>query len=85
MDACAALPEEEFDAIAVTGSLPGFDDRYLTRLNPGGRLFVIVGRSPVMEARLAVRERGTEWSSTALFETDIRPLINAVTPSTFAF
>ena len=41
-----------FDAVAVTGSLPSLDDRFVRMLKPQGRLFVVVGRAPVMEARL---------------------------------
>lgn len=85
MDACHALPDDEFDAITITGSLPRFDDRFLSILRPGGRLFVIVGESPVQEARLVLRGDGKDWSSTALFETDIAALVNSDIPSAFTF
>lgn len=41
---------ERFDAIAVTGSTPELDDTFGRLLRPGGRLFAIVGRAPVMDA-----------------------------------
>ena len=85
MDACANLPDGEFDAIAVTGSLVRFDDRFVEKLKSGGRLFVIVGESPVQEARIVARSNETDWESTTLFETDLAPLINSTRPPQFRF
>ncbi len=66
-----------YDAIAVTGSLPVYDDRFQRQLEIGGRLFVVVGEPPVMEARLVRRTGEGSWSSESLFETVIDPLLNA--------
>lgn len=80
------LPQElRFDAIAVTASLPIYDDRYARALNPGGRLFVITGDSPAMEAQCITRVGGNEWDHDSLFETDIPPMINAPTQPLFTF
>jgi len=46
-------------------------------LRPEGRLFVIVGRPPVMEARLITMHPGGDWTEEILFETVIAPLLNA--------
>lgn len=85
MDAAKALPEGRFDAIAVTASCPLFDTRFYDALAPGGRLFVIVGNSPVMDAELIVRGAGDKPQVTRLFETDVKPLINAPAPPAFRF
>jgi protein-L-isoaspartate(D-aspartate) O-methyltransferase len=74
-----------YDVIAVTGSLPTFDAAYAQRLNPGGRLFVIVGRSPVMEALLVTRTAEDAWTRVSLFETDLPALKNAAAPRVFQF
>lgn len=74
-----------FDIIAITGSLPVLPEAFKQRLNRGGRLFVILGTSPVMEAVLLRRVGDSGWSREALFETDLPPLLNASTPSTFIF
>ena len=85
MDATRELPDGEFDAIAVTASLPRFDERLLGALRADGRLFVVVGQSPVMSAQL-VRKSGDEtWTSTSLFETDLAPMVNVSRPPTFSF
>lgn len=72
-----------FDVIAVTASMPVYDDRYAKLLNPGGRLFVVSGTAPVMSARLV--RRGTDgYASEDLFETVLEPLVGLPQPSRFA-
>lgn len=84
MDITSNLPEGEFDVVAVSGSMADFDERLVGKLRPGGRLFVIVGDAPVMEAWLVTRgEDG--WDREVLFETCIAPLVNAERKSTFSF
>lgn len=84
-DVFSFRPAETFDAIAVTGSLPQFDERIASWLNPGGRLFCIIGQAPVMRALLVTREGTGELTSEALFETVVPPLRNAPQPSRFRF
>jgi protein-L-isoaspartate(D-aspartate) O-methyltransferase len=74
-----------YGAIAVTGSLPVYDERFERQLEVGGRLFVVVGEPPVMEARLIRRTGEGSWSSESLFETVIDPLVNARRPPEFRF
>jgi protein-L-isoaspartate(D-aspartate) O-methyltransferase len=69
----------------VTGSLPVYDERLQRLLEVGGRMFVIVGDAPVMEARLVRRVAEDGWSTESLFETVVDPLINARRPTGFAF
>jgi len=66
-----------YGAIAITGSLPVYDERFERQLEIGGRLFVVVGEPPVMEARLIRRTGENSWTSESLFETVIDPLVNA--------
>ncbi len=75
----------QFDAVAVSGSLPVFDTRLIDAVKPDGRLFVIVGESPVMDARIVTRTGENEWTTKSLFETDVRPLLNASRPPAFSF
>ncbi len=74
-----------YDAIAVTGSLPIYDERFQQALKIGGRLFIVVGTAPVMEAWKVTRLGEREWQREALFETVIDPLVNAPRPSSFVF
>jgi len=72
-----------YDAIAVTGSVPVIRDSYLPQLRPGGRLFVIVGEEPAMEAQLITRVGDTSRSVESLFETVLPPLQGALPPKQF--
>lgn len=76
-DALQIDPGTRYDAIALTASLPVYDERFQRQLEIGGRLFVVVGEPPVMDARLIVRTGEASWSSESLFETVIDPLVNA--------
>lgn len=84
-DAMQFGEQSAYDAIAVTGSLPLYDERFQQALRIGGRLFVVVGQGPVMEAWQVTRIGEREWQRVSLFETVIAPLINAPRPSEFVF
>lgn len=85
MDAMQELPNEKFDAIAVTGSIQEFDPRFVAALKPEGRLFVVVGDAPAMDARLIRRTSESEWQTTSLFETVLTPLVHGALPPQFLF
>lgn len=85
MDATIELPEGRFDAIAVTGSIQTFDPRFVEALEDKGRLFVVVGDAPAMEAKLIERTSDNDWQTVALFETDLRPLVHGARPAEFSF
>ena len=84
-DAFDAAPLGEYDAVAVTGSLPIYDPRFERSLRVGGRLFAIVGAAPVMDAILVRRVDSNEWIRESLFETVVAPLINATAAQRFVF
>lgn len=75
----------EFDAIAVTASLPQYDPRFEKLLKPGGRAFAVIGELPIMEAVLIRRMSINEWTREALFETVLPPLIHAQQDVGFSF
>jgi protein-L-isoaspartate(D-aspartate) O-methyltransferase len=72
-----------YEVIAITGSLPVLPRAFQESLKVGGRLFVILGESPVMEATLVTREGRQGWRQEGLFETDLPPLLNASRPPRF--
>ncbi|MET0892175.1 MAG: protein-L-isoaspartate O-methyltransferase, partial [Pseudoxanthomonas sp.] len=73
-----------FDAICVTGAMDVVPTQFLQWLRPGGRLFVVRGRSPVMEAVLVHNDvNGPRIES--LFETDLPYLAGAAPAPAFVF
>ncbi|MDH5620589.1 MAG: protein-L-isoaspartate O-methyltransferase [Gammaproteobacteria bacterium] len=85
MDGTKSLPDQTYDAIAVTGSMQFLDQRLKNALNPGGRLFVVLGVAPAMTATRVTRIDANDWRSDTLFETDLPPLVNGALPPQFSF
>ncbi|HSS65342.1 MAG TPA: protein-L-isoaspartate O-methyltransferase [Gammaproteobacteria bacterium] len=72
-----------YDVIAVTGSVPILERHFQQQLAVGGRLFVIVGEAPAMEALLIRRSGEDQWFAESLFETVIPKLKGAKEPERF--
>ncbi len=62
--------DRRFDAVCVTGAVIEVPPRFLQWLRPGGRLFVVQGRSPSMDALLLRADAGGIRRE-SLFETDL--------------
>jgi len=78
-------PEQAHDVVVVTGSVPHIPEIFRGWVNPGGRLFVITGESPAMQAMLLTRIGVTEWQEASLFETDLARLENSEPAPGFEF
>ena len=74
-----------YDIVVLTGSLPEYDPRFEALLVPGGRLFLVTGEAPVMEARLLRKDAEKIKDVHSLFETVIDPLEHAAAPDAFVF
>jgi len=81
----APLTEATYDVIVLTGSTAVLPQAFLERLAPGGRLFAVVGDLPVMKAVLVREPVASTFQHTELFETVLKPLVNAAEPSRFRF
>jgi protein-L-isoaspartate(D-aspartate) O-methyltransferase len=81
----AGIAPGTFDVIAVTGSLPTYPETLEALLAPGGRMFVVVGEGPVMEAMLVTHNGDGETWKENLFETLLPALENAPQPDHFVF
>jgi protein-L-isoaspartate(D-aspartate) O-methyltransferase len=84
-DAMRATFDSRFDVVAVTAAVPslGLGERFVRLLNPGGRLVIVVGRPPVMEALLVRKDADDGVTEKSLFETLLTPMINADQPRPF--
>ena len=78
-------PELAHDVLVVTGSVPSVPDHFRGWVNPGGRIFVVCGEEPAMEAKLLTKLNATEWREESLFETDLARLIDAEKAPEFEF
>ncbi|HET6603349.1 MAG TPA: protein-L-isoaspartate O-methyltransferase [Xanthomonadaceae bacterium] len=76
-DALEFDPGRRFDAVAVTGAVTQVPGAFGDWLRPGGRLFVVRGHAPAMEAVVLTRVGEEHWREESLFETDLDYLIGA--------
>lgn len=67
-----------YDAIAVGASLAELPQNLKLALKIGGRMFIVIGHSPVMQALLISRASENEWITRSLFETDLPRLSRPV-------
>ena len=81
----AGFGDGQFDVVVVTASLASIPDPIVRWLRPGGRLFIVRGQSPAMEALIVTRTASGRLSEDSLFETDLPRLIGAEDPPTFKF
>ncbi len=81
----APLAESAFDVIVLTGSTPVLPQAFLERLTPTGRLFAVVGDRPVMKAVVVRQPTPGAFQRTEMFETMVKPLVNAAEPPRFRF
>lgn len=79
----AFKPREQYDVMVVTGAVFALPQRWRDWVRPGGRLFAIIGESPVQRATLYTRGVDGQWSEDGLFETDLPYLVNATPPPRF--
>lgn len=85
-DALAAgFGDGQFDVVVITGSVASIPDPVVRWLRPGGRLFIVRGQSPAMEALVVTRTESGRLSEDSLFETDLPRLIGAEDPPAFRF
>ena len=88
-DAARAQPAligiERHDVIVLTGSTPVLPKAFLDALNPGGRLFAVVGDAPAMKAMLYTKTTSATIAMAEIFETVLTPLVNAQQPQRFEF
>ena len=79
------LADSAFDVIVLTGSTPILPQAFLHGLAPGGRLFAVIGDAPAMKAVLVRQPVPGSFQQAELFETMLKPLVNAPQPTRFRF
>ncbi|MEP7061386.1 MAG: protein-L-isoaspartate O-methyltransferase [Betaproteobacteria bacterium] len=84
-DGARGFGGDAYDAIVLTGSTPLLDEAWFAQLNPGGRVFAVVGDAPAMSAQVIRWSAPGARVSRTLFETVVAPLVNAPAPSRFEF
>lgn len=76
---------KNYDVIAVTGSSPKELVQLAAHLQPGGRMFSIIGNQPVMTATLTTCISQDSYRNEKLFETSLPSLIMPPAEKEFIF
>ncbi len=74
-----------FDVIVISGGLEVLPETFLQQLKVGGRIAAIVGEAPIMSAHIITRVSESAYDTIKLFETNVKLLESAPTPSHFKF
>ncbi|MFZ9642467.1 MAG: protein-L-isoaspartate O-methyltransferase family protein [Candidatus Methylopumilus sp.] len=85
-DGVKGLPANApYDVIVYTASIPMLNTQVERQLAIGGRMFVVVGEAPAMEATLITRISADSFKTDVLFETCLPMLVNAPQAERFEF
>lgn len=74
-----------YDVIIFTGAITALTETHRLQVIPGGQLFAIVGKEPIMQGQLHRLNHQQEWSVEVIFETCLPPLINPSKSRDFVF
>ncbi|MGD9841754.1 MAG: protein-L-isoaspartate O-methyltransferase [Steroidobacteraceae bacterium] len=85
VDALQLNLDKAYEAIIITGSLPRVPAALEQALTIGGRMFVVIGTAPIMEALKITRTNDHIWQRESLFETVLPSLSGATKLSSFVF
>ncbi len=78
-------PGERFSAVVVTGAVEQVPAHFIDWMADDSRMFIIVGTTPNMQARLLQRRGGGAIISEGLLETDVPLLVHDRPPKPFQF
>lgn len=74
-----------YDVIVFTGALESLSEIQRLQLLPGGKLFAIMGKKPIMQGKLYSLDHAEVWSEQVIFETCLPALIDKSKSAIFDF
>ncbi|MFJ1266996.1 protein-L-isoaspartate O-methyltransferase [Legionella lytica] len=85
-DACQGwLEKAPYDIVIFTGALEKLTETHMLQVLPGGKLFAIEGKMPVMKGMLYQLDHQGNWQKSVILETGIPSLIDKLKPKEFTF
>jgi len=85
-DACIGhFNQAPFDVVIITPAIEKITETHRLQVLPGGRLFAIVGKKPIMQGQLHQLSLEGKWSFDVIFETCLPSIIENVKQNEFVF
>jgi len=78
-------PNIKYDVIALTGSVSEIPEQFKQSLAQNGRMFVVTGTAPAMQAHVITRTDDNSWADETIFETVLQPLTHGEAKPDFSF
>ena len=79
------IPKAPYHIMIITGAIESIPDTIKLQLLPGGKLFVILGRDPIMYGKLLTLDHHGQWDEKLLFATNTPKLIDPAAIQEFVF
>lgn len=79
------LIQAPYDVVIFTGAIEKITPTLELQVVPGGKLFAILGKAPIMAGFLALLDHDKQWFSHLLFETNTPSLIDPLQTAPFTF
>lgn len=79
------IQQAPYDIVVFTGAMESLQDTERLQILPGGKLFAIIGKKPVMQGQLHTLRHDQLWQASVLFETNIPALITQSKHQDFVF
>lgn len=74
-----------YDVVIFTGAIDALTETHKLQVVPGGQLFAIVGKEPIMQGQLHRLNHEQEWSVEVILETCLPALVNPSKTEDFVF
>jgi len=78
-------PNIKYNVIVLTGSVSEIPQQLKRSLVHNGRMFVVTGSAPAMQAHVISRTDDNNWEDETIFETVLQPLTYGESKPTFNF
>ena len=78
-------PNIKYNVIVITGSVSETPQQLKQMLAQNGRMFVVIGSAPAMQAHVITRTDDDSWADETIFETVLQPLTYGESKPAFNF
>lgn len=80
-----ANADKKYNVIVVTGAVDQIPQTFKNALAIHGKMFVVDGQAPAMEAHIITRRNNNDWTDEIIFETVLTSLVHGEVKPEFTF